>query len=54
MAEVLKLDLCQLANVVLQLIVLQLPQVLWTQDHVLNQLCNFLVEFGDIRLLVDK
>ena len=52
--KVLVLYFHQLVQMVLQLSVLQLVEIVWAQDHMLNQLSYFLVEFNHIWLFVHK
>jgi hypothetical protein len=45
-SEVSLLHFNQFVHMVLQLVVSQLLQVLWTQNHMLNQLGDLLMELG--------
>ena len=54
LAEVLQMELRHLAQVIFQLIRLDLDNVVAAQDHVLDQLGDLLVELDHIWLLVDK
>lgn len=53
-AEVLQLDLGELANMVLELAVFELLQVLGAKNHVLDELRDLLVELRDVLLLADE
>ena len=48
------LDFGQFAQVILQLTLLELVQIVLAQDHVLNQLSDFLVEFDHVWFSVHK
>lgn len=48
------LNFCQLCNMVLQLVLVELVQVVLTQYHMLDQLGNFLVEFYHVWSPVDE
>ena len=50
----LLLNFCQLCDVVLKLVLVQLVQVVLTQDHMLDQLGNFLVEFYHVWSPMDE
>ena len=52
--DLLMLYFCQLCNMVLQLVLVELVQVVLTQYHMLDQLCNFLVEFYHVWSPVDE
>ena len=54
LTEVLLLNLYQLIQVIFQLVLLQLIQVVLTQNHVLNQLGYFLVQFYNVWLSMDE
>jgi hypothetical protein len=53
-AKVLLLDLDQLIDMVSQLVTLKLSQVVFAQNHVLDQLDDFLVELDDVGLLMHE
>lgn len=53
-SEILMLYFHELANVVLELIVLKLFQIFWTQDHVLDQLSNLLIKLNSVWPLVNE
>ena len=53
-AKELMLNFCQLCNMVLQLVLVELVQVVLTQYHMLDQLGNFLVEFYHVWSPVDE
>jgi hypothetical protein len=52
--EVLLLNLDQLRKMILELVVLQLLQIVLTQNHVLDQLSDFLVQLDHIWFPVDE
>jgi hypothetical protein len=52
--KILMLYLDKLGQMVLELVVLQLLQIVLTQNHVLDQLCDFLVQLNDIWFPVDE
>jgi hypothetical protein len=54
LAEVLVLDLDEFVDVVLELVGLELAQVVGTQDHVLDQLSDFLVKLYHVGLPVHE
>jgi hypothetical protein len=50
----MSLNLDKLTNMIFQLVVFQLLKILRAQNHVLNELGNFLIKLNHIRLLVNK
>jgi len=50
----LLLNLCKLGNMIFELIFMELLQIVIAQNHVLDKLCDFLVEFYHVRSTMDK
>ena len=53
-AEILCLYFDKFIEMIFKLALLKLFEVVAAQDHVLDQLCDFLVEFDDVGLSVDE
>lgn len=53
-AKILRLDFDEFIQMVFELALLKLFEIITAQDHVLDQLCDFLVEFDHVGLSVHE
>ena len=53
-SEILRLDFDKFVQMVFQLVCFELLEVILRQNHVLNKLCDFLVELYNVWLSMNK
>lgn len=53
-SEILRLDFDEFVQMVFQLVSFELLEVILRQNHVLNKLCDFLVELYNVWLSMNK